>query len=302
MKAATHTEVYRPFRGTIAQRGLRFWPLTAAGIRTATKRRLPLLLFYAPPAIATVIFSFLVYGTYAAETQLPAAGGGMRELAVNAFAKQAMKQLEVKRLVVLFHQIMVWFVLLSTAWYGSGQFADDRRVGAHQLYFSRPLTRLDYALGKFSVVAFFASCGLLLPGLVLCLVATLTSPDASFLFEQYDVILETLVYGGVWVFTISLAVLATSSLASRKVFALVGMFAIFVLSFALASLLGHEVDPRFFAISPIMDIWALGGRLFEVPSSVPVPEWTLGLKVLGGYVLLFAAVIAWRLRKLEVVA
>lgn len=301
MKAATHTEVYRPFQGTIAQRGPRFWPLTTAGVRTATKRRLPLLILYAPPAIATIIFSFLVYGTYAAEAQLENVSGIQAEMA-SMFAKQAMKQLEVKRLIVLFHQIMVWFALLSTAWYGSGQFADDRRVGAHQLYFSRPLTRLDYALGKLAVVAFFAACALLLPGLVLCLVATITSPDASFLVEQYDVILETLLYGAVWVLTISLAVLATSSLASRKVFALVGMFAIFVLSFALASLLGHEIDPRFFAISPIMDIWALGARLFDVRSEAPTPEWTLGLKVLGGYVALFAAVIAWRLGKLEVVA
>lgn len=302
MKASTHTEVYRPFAGTLQTRGPRFWPLVSAGVRVATKRKLPLLLFYAPPAICTVVFSFLVYGAYAAQAVMEMPGVGIQDPLAAMAAQSVMQQLQVRQLVVLFHQIMVWFTLLSTAWFGSGQFADDRRVGAHQLYFSRPLTRLDYALGKLLVVGFFAACALVLPGLWLCTMATFTSPDWSFVREQPEVILQTIGYELVWVLLTSLAVLAMSSLASKKVFALIGMFAIFVLSFGMSMMLGTEIDERFLAFSPILDAWALGNWLFDASGGPPTPPLALALQVLVGYAALFTLVIAWRVRRLEVVA
>lgn len=302
MKASTHTEIYRPFTGTLRTRGPRFWPLFVTGVRVAARRKLPLLLLYAPAAICTVIFSFLVYAAYLAESGMEHAGVGIRDRMAAAVAQNAVQQLQVRKLVLLFHQIMVWFTMLTTAWFGSGLFAEDRRVGAHQLYFSRPLTRLDYALGKLAVVAFFSACALLLPGLWLCTMASFTSPEWSFLREQPEVIAQTVAYEILWVLVTSLAVLAMSSLASKKVFALIGMFALFVLTFAMASLLGHEVDARFFAISPILDVWAVGDWLFDVGSEVPQPPLGLAVRALAGCVTLFVLVIAWRLRRLEVVA
>ena len=302
MKASTHTEIYRPFTGTLRTSGARFWPLFPAGMRVAARRKLPLLILYAPPAICTVVFSFLVYAVYLAESGMEQQDVGIPNGFKAAAARTVMQQLEVRRLVLLFHQIMVWFTMLTTAWFGSGLFADDRRAGAHQLYFSRPLTRLDYALGKLAVVAFFSACALMLPGLWLCTMASFSSPDWSFLTEQPEVIAQTVAYECLWVLVTSLAVLAMSSMASKKVFALIGMFALFVLTFAMASLLGTEVDERFFAISPILDVWAIGDWMFDVSSGVPKPPLGLAVKALVGFVTLFVLVIAWRLRRLEVVA
>lgn len=304
MKAATHTEVYRPFRGTIAPRKLRFWPLTGSGVRVACKRKLPLLLFFAPPAILTTIFSFLIYATYAAQAPEGPLGqlGGFQGLATNVIAHRAQQLVRVKSLVTIFHQLMVWFSLIATSWYGAGLMAEDRRAGAHQLYFSRPLTRMDYFLGKLGVVATFASFALLLPGLVLCLVATFTSPEFSFLREEWVVVPQTFLYGLTWVLLTSLAALAVSCLVAKKILSLVGMFAIFVMSFGMAGILGHKVDPAWFALSPILDVWALGAHLFAVETQVPAPPWPLALWALGGWAALFLAVIAWRLRRIEVVA
>ena len=83
---------------------------------------------------------------------------------------------------------MKLFALLATAWYGSGLFCEDRRAGAHQLYFARPITRLDYFLGKFLVAAFFGACAILVPALVICLVASFSSPEWSFLKEEGDLV------------------------------------------------------------------------------------------------------------------
>ena len=61
MKASTHTEVYRPFRGRLAPRRLRFVPLLTSCIKTATKRRLrPLWMLGAALLAAVVAKLFLV--------------------------------------------------------------------------------------------------------------------------------------------------------------------------------------------------------------------------------------------------
>ena len=303
MKAVTHTEVYRPFRGELEGRSLRFAPIVSMGVRTAAKRRLPLLLLYAPPAIATIIFSFVIYGTYAASGLLDQAGaeGGMSARMAQMMAERTLQQAEVRNLILQFHRLLVWFTLLGTTWYASGLFCEDRKVGAHQLYFARPLTRLDYFLGKFFVAAFFAACALMVPGLVLCLMASLFSPEWSFVKEQGDVIWKTLVYEALWVTTVSLAVLAGSSLASKRVFALVGIFGMFLMSLSFGTMLGEEVASGFYGLSPILALWRIGDGFFA-----DRPDFGLSLADAWTSVVafnaLFLAVIAWRLRKLEVVA
>ena len=303
MKAVTHTEVYRPFQGSLEERRLRFAPIVSMGVRTAAKRRLPLLLLYAPPAIATIVFSFVVYGTYAATGMLEQAQGdvGLSERMAMAMAQQTLKQAEVQSLILQFHRLLVWFTLLVTTWYGSGLFCDDRKVGAHQLYFARPLTRLDYFLGKFFHAAFFAACALLVPGMILCLMASFLSPDWQFLRERGHIILRTFAYEGLWVLTVSAAVLAGSSLAAKRAFALVGIFGFFLMSLSFATLLGEEVSSNFFALSPILSLWRIGDALFESDPSFKLSLSSAWTSVVA-FNALFLTIIAWRLRRLEVVA
>lgn len=301
MRAVTHTEVYRRFGGTLRTHPLRFWPIVAAGIRVGTKRKLPMLLLYAPVAIATVIFSFLTYSRFAAEAGIDAIGGLEGGMA-NLMARRALQQLQVEKQIVAFHHVMVWFSLLATAWYGTGLFAEDRRVGAHQLYFSRPITKLDYFVGKFLTVSFFSGLVLIVPDLIVCTVASVSSPEWSFLTDHWDVILHALLYSTIWVVVSSSIALCFSSLSNRRIFALVGMFAFFVMTFGAAGLLGETVDERFFLISPIVCAWTVGAELFGVDAAIPGVSCTGAVVSLASMVVLALGIVALRLRKLEVVA
>jgi hypothetical protein len=298
--ARTHTELYRRYAGELRPRALRFLPLVASGVHTATKRKVPLLLFYAAPAIATVVYSFLVYGKYAAEDVSKSIGGieGMARL----FAQRAMVNLEVKGQIADLNHVMRLFALLAVTWYGAGLFAEDRRMGAHLLYFSRPLTRLDYVLGKFLVVAFFGALAVLVPGLVVCFVAAWTSPEWSFLKEEGDVIWRTCAYAAIWITLTSSIVLCVSSLATRRTFALAGAFGFFTLNFGLGEVLA-EVDGRYHAVSLMSDVRKLRNRIFQVDDwqTLEFSEGTAAL-ILAGVVAVSLVVIAARLRKLEVVA
>ena len=176
MKAEMHGETWRPWSGTLDGQRLRFGPIVRAGLRIALRKKLPLVLLFLPPVVATIIFSFVVY-TVAALAQgmvpagLGAAGGAMGQAlggGQNSLAGDFVQQLvRVRERIVGFHLSTDLFSLLLMAWFGAGLLAEDRRSGAHLLYFARPLTRTDYLLGKFSIVALFGVLGSMLPGLVL---------------------------------------------------------------------------------------------------------------------------------------
>lgn len=303
MRAATHTEIYRPFKGKLSAHPFRAWPLVASGVRVATKKKLPLLLLYGFSGMATVIFSFVVYARYAVEQAMaPAALGGSEGL-TSIIAAQAMKNLAVRNMVAEFCVQTAFFALLATAWYGSGLFAEDRRVGAHQLYFSRPLTRLDYFLGKFLTVAFFAALTMLVPGLVICLVASFASEDWSFLTEHGDLILRVFANAALWILLTGSITLAISSLVKRKAFALAGTFGLFMILGALGGLLGELRNDRLGAIGPMMSYQTVSHWVFglEMGRNGGIELQDAGI-ALASFIVLALATIAWRLKKLEVVA
>jgi ABC-2 type transport system permease protein len=302
--AETHLEVYRRFTGELRRHPLRFWPIFASGVRAALKQKLALVLFM-PPLIATIFFSIAVQAKFAFEQQLRPEGMDLKALVrqVVALARPELRVLEVANMISQFNIMMAWFALLATAWYGSGLFCEDRRVGAHQLYFSRPITRLDYFLGKFLVVAFFASFTMLVPGMVICVVATLASPEWSFLKQQWDVIPRTFAVTGLWIVLTSSVTLAVSSLTRRKAFTLIGCFFVLLVLELLGGLLGEVVDPRLRAFSPIVSYFNVASWIFALPDldapKVELAHAWLTILTLTGLAL---SVIALRLRRLEVVA
>lgn len=308
MKAATHTEVYRPFRGRVAAARWRFVPFMRACIKTATKKKLPLLLLFAPLAIATVIFSFVVYTGLALEAGAPpsalgARGGAAGVLGAAMMAGTAKQLIQAREMIVAFHLGTNVFSLLLMAWFGSGLIADDKRLGAHLLYFARPLTRLDYVLAKFATVAFFGALGAIAPGLVICTVATFASHEWEFLKLESDVIYATIGFGALWTVLVSSIVLCVSSLATRRTFALIGVFAYFMLTAALAGTLAAlQRDQDFRALSPFFSCVRLATWMFDLHRSPS--HWNLSLawaSVTATIVLAWA--ITWfRVKRLEVVA
>jgi ABC-type transport system involved in multi-copper enzyme maturation permease subunit len=205
-------------------------------------------------------------------------------------------------MILEFSKGMGTFALLAVAWFASGLFCEDRKAGAHQLYFARPITRLDYFLGKFLVAAYFALKAVLVPVLATCIAAAVFSPEWAFLKEEWDVFFRATAFSLLWTVVVCSLVLAASSLASRKSFALLGVFGFVMLSVPFAGILGQFVDRRLFALALLIDLDALGQAIFGRPTEI---EGVTGASALGFVTLLSAfcwAVIWLRLRRLEVVA
>ena len=298
--ARTDTQVYRPFRGTLGAGTFGFLALTRAGIAAGTKRKLPLVILYGPPAIATVIFSFVVYARFSLEAGVtPSALGGPSPATIIA-AGLAKTRIQVREQIVLFHLAMSLFTLLVISWFGAGLIAEDRRLGAHLLYFSRPLSRSGYLAAKFLILFFFGGIAVVAPGLVICTVAAFASPDFSFLKAEGSLIPRTILFGALWAGVWSSVMLAISSLFSRKTFALVAGFAFFMITLVVSVILANlQGDDRFLMLSLQGNLqriagWMLGGPSMGLRWDV---RWSFG-------VVLAATAAAWailyeRARRLE---
>lgn len=300
MTATTHTEIYRRFTGKLTPARPAFVPLYRARLRTALKRKLPLLVLLVLPWITAVIFSFVVYARFALEEQTDDTGG--LPLAAALAASWARQMLEVHQQILNFIGVSRWFALLTIAWYGSGLICEDRRAGVHLLYFSRPLTRLDYFCAHLATACTFGAFVVALPALLICLVAVFSSPEYAFLTEKWNVLLGSLTYSVVNVLVTALVVLAVSSLASRKTYALAGIFVVFMGSFFMGNALhGMSGDEHFVLLSLIDNFGSIADGLMN--ASQTRWEWSPWLSgaVLAGVALVSLALIAWRLRRMEVV-
>ncbi|MEQ1892078.1 MAG: ABC transporter permease subunit [Planctomycetota bacterium] len=307
MKAEAHLEVYRRFQGKLEEPRWRFWPILASGLQVALKQRKALLFLYAPLVIATVIFSVFVYAKFvveqAVDQELGSGQATFEEAAMNAVLQMKYGQLlEVVNWIIEFIKAMGFAATLVVAWFGSGLLCEDKKAGAHQLYFARPITRLDYFAGKFAVASFFSLCAMLAPLLVITIVASVSSPEWSFLKDEWDTIPRAIFFALVWTVTIVSLVLLASSLAGRRSFAMIGVFAVLLMSEAVSGLFGGLVDKRFFALGLVNDLNALCYHIFDKP--VIGPDISAGLAWMS--VLLTVAfswlVIALRIRRMEVVA
>lgn len=301
MKASTHTDIYRPFTGSLREHPRRWLTIGASSFRQGLKRKIPALLLFTPVAIGCVIACFRVYFRFQllsgdlVDINSPGAAG------ITMMVTETLG--DVVTNIFTYTQGMSFFLLMIVAWYGAGLIADDRRLGANLLYFSRPISRLDYLFGKGAGAFAFGFLALTLPCLLVCFVATLTSPDWSFIVEEWPSILKVILFSGIWVSTVTVLVLTISSLVGRKSHALIGIIGTIVLSSGVSAVLAGLFKENAFSLLNLFDNFErLGEWMFDRWDSDR--EVTIGqtLAALGGLWGACLLILSVRIRRLEVVA
>ena len=100
------------------------------------------------------------------------------------------------------------------------------RTRAFLIYFARPLSRLDYVIGKSGVLVGLLACVTLLPSLFLYLLSILFSPSLETIVQTAPVALTIVLASLATIVPASLIVLALSSLTRQPRFATVAWFVI----------------------------------------------------------------------------
>jgi hypothetical protein len=289
-----YDQTYQHWEGQVRARAARFWPIAFEGVRGALKTKpSPFLNVLSRAMFILSQLPFLFYLVVIFVTRLYTGF----HIASRTFDPASPRfYLDVLR------NETVW-VLMFTVFIGSGLIARDQRVNAIEGYLAKPLTVLDYVLGKFLVIAFFLSCVTLFPCLLLWLADWLLSSEAGYVQRILPQLGRIVVLSLLVIATCGLTVLAVSSLTkSDKVAALMwigGNTVLFLVGKMMSKMLQR---PDLALISPFEAALAIGRRWFDLESvdgedSTLTAGWVLGAYLLVSTIILFARVRAIAMRR-----
>lgn len=105
---------------------------------------------------------------------------------------------------------------------GPSLISQDLRFNALPLYFSRPLRRYDYFLGKLGVIVAFIGMVTIVPSLIAYVLGLLFSLDVTIIRDTFGLLLSSIVYGLVIAVSSGMLMLALSSLSRNSRY--VGLF------------------------------------------------------------------------------
>jgi ABC-2 type transport system permease protein len=210
---------YQHWSGELSGHGWRWLAITRHGVRIGSKSRILRLLMLVSwiPALA-LVFMLCVWGMLE------------RKSTIIAPLMQFMSFLQPEILADPRHfRIQIWticydffllmelrFAMIVVLLVGPTLISQDLRFNALPLYFSRPLRRIDYFLGKLGVIATFLGRMLILPCVIAYVLGLLFSLDLSILRDTLPLLLSSITYGLLISLSAGLLMLALSSLSRNS--------------------------------------------------------------------------------------
>ena len=197
-----------------------------------------------------------------------------------------------------------FFVLVMSSAVGAGLIARDIQSNALEIYLTKPISAVDYVLGKLAVITFFVFLVTFFPSLVLFLVTTALWDGYFTVAWPYVVLL----FGTCLLASIvnGIVILGLSSLAKSSRYASVIWFAMCFLGFAAATTLFSLTQEPIYHLISYRSVWAMvfnemfGGGLERLvigaDDSVPV---AFPVVVLVGYTLASLAILRSTIRAAE---
>jgi ABC-type transport system involved in multi-copper enzyme maturation permease subunit len=193
---------------------------------------------------------------------------------------------------------MIFVLLLISVHAGASQIAGDRKTNAFALYFARPITKLDYVMGKLAVVMFYLLAFTMVPGLILILLKLLFTGSLA---------IDLRVAGATVAFPVMVSlcfatmILAFSSMARSGKLVTVVLFVLYFASDIVQGILYGIFRSRWFHLLSLREnIENFGWTIFGAntrPEEVLI-GWIAGL-VLLFLTVVFGGLLALRIRRME---
>lgn len=115
-----------------------------------------------------------------------------------------------------FFGVELFFSMLLTLLVGPNLISQDLRFNAIPLYFSRPVRRIDYFLGKLGVIATFIAAVTIVPSVLAYLLGVAFSLDVNVIGDTGRILLASIGYGAVVCLSAGTLMLAISSLSRNS--------------------------------------------------------------------------------------
>jgi hypothetical protein len=220
---------YRRYEGKHTSHALRWWPITRTGMSIAWRSKLlRRLVFVSFLPFLYFGWVFFVIGRITDPGNDPSAP--FYEIAGELFGRRLVDQLHEDPTAI---RSAVWSVVFASfgtfvqllmaglvaAIAGPGLVANDMRSRAFLIYFSRPVSRLDYVLGKAGVMVALLACVTLVPSTFLYVLSILFSPSLDTIVQTAPVAAGMALGWMGSIIPAALVMLALSSLTRQPRFA-----------------------------------------------------------------------------------
>lgn len=282
-----HTQDYRHWEGTLNPRPhIGWWVIARAELKLLAQRKIVRLIVGIPPVIYILAHGIFLY----AYNELPGVdfafkidGGFFQNFVFRVFPIPSS-----------------FLIALVAIFGGSGLIATDLKNNALSFYLSKPISWIDYLIGKFAVIGILLGCLTLVPGLLLFLEHALLTDD-DFLKKYYWMPLSIIAYSVLITISVSLLMLLFSSLTSNARYAIIGFCAVWFGSPIIFQILKEITRTSKVAF---ISIWAnydiIGSALFAGSDNYAVHwVWALLAQIFMITVCLF--VLRRRIRAVEIV-
>jgi ABC-2 type transport system permease protein len=216
---------YQHWTGELAGHSWRWLTITRHGVRVGRKSiivRLLLLLAWLPALALAAVLS--IWGLVEQKSSLVQPLVSIFSFLGPDFLNNPKSfRLEVWTLSYssfLYTELLFSMVLIVVV--GPSLISRDIRFNALPLYFSRPLRRIDYFLGKLGVIGAFLAMIMVVPSIVAYVLGLLFSLDLSIITDTFPLLLACVGFGLITTLSAGLFILALSSLSRSSIY--IGLF------------------------------------------------------------------------------
>lgn len=235
---------YQHWSGTLSGHAWRWLAITRHGMRIGRKSlimRVFLLLAWTPALC--LAFMLCIWGLVERKSDLVGAVSGILGfLAPQVLANPLHYRVEIWTLFYSrFLQVELYLSIVLILMVGPNLISQDLRFNALPLYFSRPLRRIDYFLGKLGIITGFLAMVMIVPAIAAYILGLLFSQDATIIRDTLPILLASILYGLVISISAGMLILALSSLSRNSRYTALFWLGIFLVGASLSTIL-QEVD------------------------------------------------------------
>lgn len=229
---------YQHWKGALSGHAWRWLVISRHGLRTQLKGRnvrLLLILAWMPAVVlvsALAVWGLFEQGVLGADWLAMLKEHGITE------TPQTFRHAFWTVAYSFFFQTELYFILLLVTLTGPNLISLDLRYNALPLYLSRPVTRLDYFLGKLGVIAALVAAVAVLPAVVAYVLGVCFSLDLSVVRDTWRLLPASILYGLVIVVSAGTLMLALSSMSRRSLYVGLAWVGMFLIGWTVAGVLG----------------------------------------------------------------
>jgi ABC-type transport system involved in multi-copper enzyme maturation permease subunit len=208
---------YQHWQGTLSGHGWRWLTIARQGVRTNLRNRWIRILTLGSliPSVGLVAV-LVLWGFLEQQAEF-----AQKMLSI-FFDRDLLDQPGATRIMVwtlafdIFFKIQLYVAMVLILLVGPNLVSQDLRFNAIPLYFSRPLRRFDYFLGKLGVIAGFLGMVMIVPAVLAWVLGVIFSLKMSIIADTWRLPLGGIGYGLVVAISAGLFVLALSSLTRNS--------------------------------------------------------------------------------------